>query len=184
MPLKRCEKGHYYDASKHSTCPSCGVGDLQFKKTEPRRPAPVDDPDGIGDRVRPPAPADDGKTRRIGMGADVEFDPVVGWLVCVEGKNRGRDYRLRREKNFIGRSEAMDVCILGDETISREKHASVSFNPKNNQFKLHPGDGRGLVYLNGEEVDTPVPLKPKDTIEIGQHKLMLVSLCSDEFKWE
>ena len=125
----------------------------------------------------------DGKTRRIGVG-EGGFDPVVGWLVCVEGRNRGRDFRLRREKNFIGRSETMDICIVGDDTISREKHASVSFNPKNNQFKLHPGDAHGLVYLNGEEVDTPTPLKPKDLIEVGQHKLMFVSLCGDDFNWE
>jgi len=107
----------------------------------------------------------------------------VGWLVCVEGADKGRDYRIRSEKNFIGRSEKMDIQISGDETISRENHAVVSFNPKNNAFKIHPGDGRGIVYLNGDDVDTPQELKPFDTVELGQTKLMFMPFCGERFQW-
>jgi hypothetical protein len=37
-------------------------------------------------------------------------------MVCLEGPDRGRDFRLHAEKNFIGRSPGMDVCILSDDT--------------------------------------------------------------------
>jgi hypothetical protein len=114
----------------------------------------------------------------------IGIDPVVGWLVCTEGGDRGRDYRLHSEKNFIGRSENMDVCIRGDETISRENHAIISFNPKNNTFKLQPGDGRGLVYLNEEDIDVPTQIKAYDVIEVGQTKLIFVPFCGENFKWE
>ncbi len=189
MALKRCENGHYFDPAKHSACPSCGVAGVDLGKTSPRRsePAPAPSPvpapaPGPGAAARVP-PADAGKTvplERKKRG----IDPVVGWLVCVEGADRGQDYRLRSERNYIGRGETMDVRIEHDETISRERHASVSFNPKNNQFKLHPGEGRGLVYLNEVDVDAATPLESGDIIELGQTKLMFVPLCDEAFTWD
>ena len=177
MALKRCENGHYYDPKKHSTCPSCGIPDLELpSKTTPRRPDP------------PPAPAPPPAAGEADVGKTVPLerktkgiDAVVGWFVCVDGADRGQDYRIRSERNFIGRGDAMDIRIVGDETVSRDKHASVSFNPKNQQFKLHPGDGRGLVYLNDDDVDSATPLKAGDIVELGQTKLMLVPLCDDDF---
>jgi Inner membrane component of T3SS, cytoplasmic domain len=191
MALKRCENGHYFDPAKHTTCPSCGVQNINFeptRKKEEIKVADISPPAGAtapagGGAAAKPRPGDDGKTVSL-IHKKAGIDPVVGWLVCVEGADRGRDYRIRSEKNFIGRAESMDVAIRGDETISRENHAVVSFNPKARQFKLHPGDSRGLVYLNGEEVDHPSPLKAGDHIELGQTKLLFVPLCSDSFTWE
>jgi pSer/pThr/pTyr-binding forkhead associated (FHA) protein len=77
----------------------------------------------------------------------------------------------------------MDIQISGDDTISRENHAVVSFNPKNGTFKIHPGDGRGIVYLNGKDVDAPQEIKPYDIIEIGQTKLAFMQFCGEKFKW-
>lgn len=33
------------------------------------------------------------------------IDPVVGWLVCIEGAEKGKDYRLLGRINTIGRGE-------------------------------------------------------------------------------
>lgn len=112
------------------------------------------------------------------------FEPAVGWLVCIEGSEKGRDYRLKPEKNFIGRSSDMDVVISGDEGISRECHATVSYNPKKNAFKIYTGEkSRRLVYLNDEEVTGALDLKDRDIIELGHTKLMFVALCGGEFSW-
>jgi hypothetical protein len=108
---------------------------------------------------------------------------VVGWLVCVDGPDRGRDYRLHSEKNFIGRSSNMDICIAGDDSISREKHATVSFEPKKKEFWLLPGEASGLVYINEEVVNTPTPLKPRDIIELGRTKVMFYPFCDENFQW-
>jgi Inner membrane component of T3SS, cytoplasmic domain len=189
MALKRCENGHYFDPAKHTSCPSCGVQNINFEPTRKKEEIKVADtapPAGgapAGGGAAKPRPGDDGKTVSL-IHKKAGIDPVVGWLVCVEGADRGRDYRIRSEKNFIGRAESMDVAIRGDETVSRENHAIVSFNPKARQFKLHPGDSRGLVYLNGEEVDHPSALKAGDHIELGQTKLLFVPLCDDQFSWE
>ena len=78
----------------------------------------------------------------------------------------------------------MDICIRGDDAISRENHAVISFNPRNSSFKLQPGDGRGLVYLNGDDIDVPVSIKPYDLIELGQTKLLFMPFCGEKFQWE
>lgn len=112
------------------------------------------------------------------------IDPVTGWLVCVEGPDKGRDFRIRNEKNFIGRSERMDIHIGGDDAISRENHAMISFNPRKITTKLYPGEGRGIVYLNGDELETPTDLKAYDLIEMGQSKFIFIPFCGEAFKWE
>jgi hypothetical protein len=77
----------------------------------------------------------------------------------------------------------MDVSIAGDDSISREKHAAVSFEPKRKIFWLLPGDSSGLVYRNDEVVNGPTELRARDVIELGRTKLMFFPLCDDQFQW-
>lgn len=115
--------------------------------------------------------------------APVPVSPVVGWLVCTGGPSRGRDYRLHVARNFIGREKSMDVCVEGDQEVSRERHAEVIFEPQAKTFWLKPGDSSGLVYLNGTVQFSPVQLKARDVISLGQTKLMLVPLVGLDFDW-
>lgn len=186
--MKRCTNGHYYDEAKHSFCPHCGVNiDLNLGVTMPKRS--IDDdlsktkalfPSGTGQKT--PPSQNDGKTVAV-FRKEMGIDPVVGWLVCIEGANKGKDYRIHSERNFIGRSETMDIVIDGDDTISRENHAIISYSPKKRLFRIYPGDSRGLVYLNDEEVITADELKMYDIIEIGKTKLMFVPFCGEGFEW-
>ena len=187
MAMTRCSHGHFYDASKHTSCPYCGVGaDVVEGKT--RRvpdhagggaPAPV--------AAAPPAPAasaDPGVTRAVFRDASTGISPVVGWLVCVEGPDKGRDFRIHGEKNFIGRSAAMDIALTGDDSVSRDKHASVAYDPKRRAFWILPGEASGLVYLNEQLVNTPMNLNSRDIVEVGKSKLMFWPLCDDKFHWD
>lgn len=184
MGMKRCESGHYYDTGKHVVCPLCSAVDAGSAKAASPNVAPVamqaPPQPKVGGAI---SPQDAGKTVAV-MKKEKGIDPVVGWLVCVNGPDKGCDYRLRGEKNFIGRGSSMDVCIAHDETISRENHAAVSYNPKKKSFKILPGEGRGLVYLNSEEVDGPKDIGHGDMIELGQTSLMFVPLCGEDFDWE
>jgi hypothetical protein len=108
---------------------------------------------------------------------------VVGWLVCLAGPDRGRDFRLHPEKNFIGRSPLMDVCVAGDESVSRDRHALVIFDPKKQVFWAVPGDASGLVYLNGDIVHSPSQMKCDDVLEVGQTKLVLIPFCGEKYSW-
>lgn len=184
-----CGNGHFYNDAEHSNCPFCGVGlDLR-----PTRPLGAETNARLGGdaghtRAASTAPAaglgrDPGATRHIWAKRMGGVDPVVGWLVCVAGPEQGRDYRLHSERNFIGRAPAMDVAITGDASISRDNHAVISYNPKQHSFRLAPGDSRGLVYLNDEEVITPLALAPYDRIELGETVLLFVPFCGERFVW-
>lgn len=117
------------------------------------------------------------------MQQSMGLEPVVGWLVCIEGPEKGKDYRLLGRINTIGRSEKMDVCIKGDPTISKENHARLGYDPKNNRFRLIPAASSNNIYLNEDVVDMPTPLKAYDVIEFGQTKLVFIPLCSSRFSW-
>jgi hypothetical protein len=185
-PLTRCDSGHYYDAKKHTSCPFCGVQNLgiDIEQTMAKRPGNA----GFEINVTKPLGQKRGQ-EEIGVTKGIYkqkmgVDPVAGWLVSVSGPEKGHDYRITAERNFIGRGENMDIRIVGDEAISRENHASVSYSPKNHAFRLYPGDSKGLVYLNDEEVLTPELLKPFDVIEMGQSRLLFVPLCGENFHWD
>lgn len=179
--LTRCNNGHYYDSKKHSGCPYCGVQslDIDIQKTMAKRSGGGTAAKGSGGG----RPAEEGRTMGV-FHKKMGIDPVVGWLVCVEGADRGKDYRIVAEKNFVGRGDGMDIRIDGDETVSRDNHTIISYNPKDHKFRLYPGDGRGLVYLNDEELVMPAVLNPYDMIEIGETKLLFVPFCGETFIWK
>ena len=112
-----------------------------------------------------------------------KVDPVVGWLVCVEGPLRGTAWNLHAGYNYIGR-EVGDIHIQGDSQISREKHATVAYYDKNHTYYVGPAEGRNIIELNGEPVFSATLLNGRDVIKIGTTKLMFVPLCSEEFTWD
>ena len=190
--MTRCPEGHFYDPMKHNGCPWCALpADAEGgEKTRPAAvPPPMPPGAAAGPPPLPPPPAPKpvdkgGATRRVGAETlGTKADPVVGWLVCLAGPDRGRDFRLHAEKNFIGRSASMDVCVAGDETVSREKHALVIFDPKKQVFWVVPGDASGLVYLNGDIVNTPSQMKQEDVLEVGQTKLVFIPFCGEKYSW-
>lgn len=196
MQSIQCSKGHFYNPEEHVTCPYCGiVGLADFSPTQPvvASPPPLQQasPQNYGGL---PKPADDGPTQgrknldegmTVGVfKAKIGIEPVVGWLVCVDGGDKGRDYRIRAQRNFIGRDVGMDICISGDNQISKENHATLIYDPRSNTFRLAPGDSHGITYLNNESVDVPMTLKPYDVIELGVTKLLFVPLCGQAFQWQ
>ena len=172
--MTRCSQGHFYDPAKHPGCPWCS--NAAGTPAEGPNTAPIG---GAPSPAAYSAPV----TQRL-IQEELGIDPVVGWLVCVEGPERGRDYRIRSEKNFIGRAPMMDICIAGDSTISRDKHATLVFEPKKQQFWLMPGESSGLVYLNGDIVHSATEMNPNDMLELGKSRFVLVTFVNDKFRWE
>lgn len=88
-------------------------------------------------------PSDDGKT--IGMfSAAMGNDYVTGWLVCIDGVEKGRDFRLRHGFNWIGRDYDMDVILQSDIAVSRQKHCAVVYDDRSNSFSVVPNAGNEL----------------------------------------
>lgn len=109
--------------------------------------------------------------------------PVVGWLVVIEGPDFGKSFTLKTGKNFVGRSTEMDV-VFNDQTVSRNKHAIIVFEPKQRLFIAQSGDASTLFYLNGNVVLSNEILKPYDKIQLGDTTAMFVPFCGEQFGWE
>lgn len=271
MNLSRCQKGHFYDAEKYTSCPHCaGGGDTALTSaftddlTVPNdefvqgiqstpSPAPAPAPAPIPFNAAPaPAPmpqpsmnfpvanipadqltvgqnvagesltvpltqpmqsmpmpepadmTDDGHT--VGFFGDLEDSsfgaapvkaqaeekakpsikigsPCVGWLIALGGNHFGTDFRLKAGKNYIGRSEKMDIALTKDSTVSREKHAIVVYEPREHMYIVQPGEASTLVYKNESVVLEPTRLEAYDVINVGNVNLLFIPLCNKEFNW-
>ena len=111
-------------------------------------------------------------------------DPVVGWLVCIQGPCLGWSFHIGAGNNTIGRKEENRIVVPGDMKISGIRHAAIAYEPKRRNFYLHPGESSGLTYLNDEYITAPQKLSPRDIIELGDTKLLFVPLCGEDFSWE
>lgn len=111
-------------------------------------------------------------------------DPVVGWLVCIKGINFGKSFPIYYGRNFIGRNDDNDVCLRGDQTVSKEKHAIIVYEPKLRKYFAADGESHSIYYVNNEVVMGSTPLNAQDIIEIGATKLLFVPLCNEKFGWD
>ena len=184
MKLTRCTSGHYFDSGNHTVCPSCRERRRRLTPARVERHAAPGRAHVPRPARSPNLPGDADPDRTVGVAAKtLGFEPVVGWLVCIEGASRGSDYGIRTARNAIGRAPDMDICISGDATISRDTHAILSFDPETATFRLLCGKNRSIIYVNDEAVDTATDLAPRDLIRLGRTTLMFVPLCDDRFSW-
>lgn len=127
---------------------------------------------------------EDIKTIRFWHKEDTCIEPVVGWLVCVKGAEKGKCYTLKTGANRVGRLESVnDVVLARDEQVSRREHIVLTFEPKHCKFYLQPGAERSLAYLNGALLCDNVVLSERDRIELGGSTLVFVPLCGEGFDW-
>ena len=202
-----CPKGHYYDANRYESCPYCSSG--SFSPTvDPFADNVGDSPDygGIGKTTDVggedtyeqygnfgPTEIPQAKKRAAQSMSKTQFVdtstpagapvPVVCWLVAVEGPCRGTDYRIHTGYNYIGREDG-DICIHGDNTISAEKDANVTYVPQTRKFYIAHEQGKNVLLVN----DMPVigggmEIHSFDLITIGTTKLMFIGMCGEKFTW-
>jgi hypothetical protein len=171
MKMERCKNGHLFNVKKYDLCPYCDEEILE---------------EGGGENTtdqNPAAASSPGAKTVAYSDKQGGTSPVVGWLVCIEGAERGQDYKIISEKNFIGRSKEMHITINGDNAISRRNHAIISYNPKERNFTLIPGaETTGIVYVNEEAIHSPTEVTSYDVIEFGDSKFIFISLCGQHFE--
>lgn len=105
--------------------------------------------------------------------------------MVVAGAGFGQSVVVGTGQNQIGRDRGNRIALpFGDQTISREKHAILTYDPKKREFWIaNSQDGSNLTYLNGDAVMMPTQLSAGDEIEIGDTKLRFVPLCGADFDW-
>ena len=202
MNLQKCSKGHYYDGDAYTSCPHCKSQNSADNQTVALDMAPMgggeattavlDDGPTLAGVVQAVSesfgnvlPSDDQKTVSFFAESPIlaEKNPVAGWMVCVKGKHYGEDFRLKSGRNFVGRNENMDICLSGESTVSRDRHAILIYEPKQNVFLAQPGETKELIYLNGNVVLTPTVMKKNDVLQVGDVSLMLIPCCDDVYQW-
>lgn len=174
--MVRCENGHYYDEKKYMLCPYCGI----FTN------------EAVTDRETSKAAADDGLTQKRDETSDdptVDLEKkneqsnyVTGWLVCTEGKDRGKDYRIFRGNNFVGRDYDMDIRIENDGSISRRNHGSVVYEERESRFYVVPMEN--VIRLDGKLLDKAAELKSGQEILIGNTTLVFIAFCERDRRWK
>lgn len=203
--VTKCKNGHWFDPNVTKECPHCkrngeklslqvdaveeddktvSIADIDLSLGEQLGEiignAVMETPDfekSAGNEE------DDDKTISFGFFEMTGVQPVTGWLVCQNGGERGKDYRLHSGRNFLGRGNSMDVCLIDDKSISRNKHCSVSYDPKGNAFYL-AAEGGNIVYLNGVLIDEAKKLETNDEIMVGDTKLIFVEYCKEGRTWD
>lgn len=207
--LVQCPNGHFYDADQFAECPHCGNYTMDAGGSSFYGEATValdtgigagnDTTEGITDTfsanipnpVNIPKPGPDDMEKTVGIGdyfndvANKHIEPVVGWLVCIKGDSMGTSYELKAGKNFIGRSSLEnDIVLKGDQSISREKHAIIVYDPRSKCFLAQPGMSRELFYLNNKAVLQITEMEARDIIAVGKTELMFIPFCGPDFSWE
>ena len=208
---RTCSAGHVYDADQFASCPYCNRNTRAIQFGAGGGYTPTATPGGYGNTAVPggyetPIPPTGGRDATIGATVMPEairrrmeqerdnrtvgefkrklgYEPVVGWLVCVEGPEVGKDYRLFGRINSIGRAEGNDVVLAQERTVSQKNHVRLAYDAKHNNFQLIPGEGTNVTYLNDEPLYVPQRLNAYDVLEMGETKLIFVPLCNDRFRW-
>ncbi len=184
MAVAKCENGHFFDNEKFDRCPHCDNPlpkrrslSEEMTRFEPNAAAG-------GARIKIPMPAaGQQEEKTVGLyRAAMGIEPVVGWLVCTEGREKGRSYPLHVGRNFVGRSIRSDVAIPDDEQISREDHCSVVFEPKSCQFLLARGLGEVLL-LEGKALESSARLRDGDCIDMGSCRFVFIPFCKEGRSW-
>ncbi len=118
--------------------------------------------------------------------ADVEdknSNPVIGWLICIDGIHKGKSFDVKEGRNLIGRSMAMDISLSGNSKIQRERHAIVTYDPRSKTCFFQLEDSRELVYINDDLVLGPTKFNHNDVISMADEQFVFLKLTCDKVDW-
>ena len=155
-PTRMCPSGHAMEAT-WLTCPHC-----------PARPHTTE---RVATAVTAPPPQSQVATRTTVL-VDKKRPPVVGWLIALDGKHKGEDFKIVEGKNKIGKNADCDVVIT-DEFVSSE-HALVYYDKAEKQFLITDlGATNGTYVYEGGEYKKIASreLLDNDTLRLGETQL-------------
>lgn len=185
--IVRCKNGHYFDDRRYKTCPHCGIDFNRFAAEMQGRAAD-------NDKTLAYDAADESKTVAYGEGDDdsvtvsyysakMSAEPVAGWLVCVSGDDKGRDFRIKAGRNSIGRANSNDIVLRTDPTVARDNHAEIVYDHVSNKTYLINANSTE-VLVNGVVITAPRELHGRETVKLGETLFVFVPFCTGSFSWD
>ncbi len=102
---------------------------------------------------------------------DDRAQDVVGWIVCLNGAQRGRDFRLVTGRNVVGTAADCDIVVT-DPYLS-SKHMAIRH--EDGRFTLIDLDSTNGTFLNDRRCSKE-ELIDNDKIRIGRTELKFKSL--------
>jgi pSer/pThr/pTyr-binding forkhead associated (FHA) protein len=93
---------------------------------------------------------------------------VAGWVVILNGAQKGEDFRLHEGKNTVGKATGSDIT-LHDPAVSA-MHASISY--KDGKFVITDLDSTNGTFINNDSDPLArVELRDNDIIRVGETSL-------------
>lgn len=158
-PIETCPNGHRYNSREyHDTCPRC------------KQKIPI-----------PPEPLTPEQT--AALQAKRLADRVCAFLVCVNGRNKGRSYRVRQGVNTIGGTPSHDICLAGEPHTPKTRFCSIVYDIHDHIAYVAPGNTNEIAYLNANAIIQKTPVEPYDIICFVEMELMYIPFCCEEFEW-
>lgn len=188
MALVKCEHGHYFDDRRFDYCPYCreletsdgdenSIGEMKTQY----KPKLIENDEGSLTEFYGENVGEEEKTISIFSLRENNL-LTAGWLVCVEGPEKGKSYAIFPGRNFAGRSDYMDIVFYDDREISRDRHFSVVYDPKSGKF--FAVEGGGMTYINGELICGQREIFENDMLEAGKSSFCFVPFCKGDRIWK
>ena len=153
-----------------------GMTQPPYNRQNGTEPPHRDDPDLLLGGTRPIDDMSGGDRAPLGY--------IAGWLVVLNGKNKGEDYRIRGFNTTIGRGTDNVIVLAGDPTVSRGVNCSIRYYSETKEYFIDLGQSpKNAVYVNGKALINVTQLQAYDVIKIGCTELLFVPLCGREFSW-
>ena len=181
---KLCHNGHIMEAS-WDTCPYCPKAGGGMPAPPPagghaipptRMAVPVAAPAPAPMPMPMPTPTPSarpmGDAKKTRMVFEDKKMPVTGWLVALNGKYKGEDFKIREGKTTIGSAPTNTVVMVEDYISST--HATIKFVEKDGEriFILTDLDSSNGTFLNdSEEPIAREELVDNDTVTFGQTRM-------------
>lgn len=196
MAILQCKNKHYYDGDKYTQCPHCMSGmaknDLNEGVTVPMenvqveeylaqyvKSHPSEEIQEEKEHEKVQSDLDEGKT--IALVTESRKN-VCGWLVCIKGPEKGRDFKIFQGFNLVGRDRENDIVLANDKQVARKEQCRFVYEDRKNLFYVVPDVG-SLTYVNDELLEKPQQLDQGDVIHVGDCDLVFVPFCKGDLKW-
>lgn len=180
MAFSECENGHIYDTQQYTSCPYCKNKEVRIEFGTSNDTIGKTTPISMGSNI--------GKTVPVSAGSNIDktvpvSSKVYGWLVSIDGKDCGTDYKITSANCTVGTTIDADVLLSGADSTYSGKLFRICFDKRGGQFYIVPDQGFTDIYIGGEPVFTQRMIPTGTQLEVGGTKYVFVAFCNEKFSW-